>query len=78
MDRIDKRQDVYKPATSNNVYRGGGNIEETAYEKKTIKCGFDGKEIDFTSAIPQYNEADRQMAHSDIEKGLYDVFSKYI
>lgn len=78
MKDTDKRQDAYKSATSNSVYRGGGNIEETAYEKKTIKRRFDGKEIDFTSATPQYNEADRQTARSEIESGLYAVFSKYI
>lgn len=69
---------AYRTTTSNSVCRGGGNIEDTAYEKKTIKCTFDGKDIDFTSTTPQYNEIDRLAAHSEVEKGLYEVFSKYI
>ncbi len=54
------------------------NIESTTYLRNTVKSTLGGKEINFTSLTPRYDEQKKEKVHAEIERGLYDVFAKYV
>lgn len=53
-------------------------IEIITYSQNVIKKLFGGKEINFVSSIPQYSEQKKKKVHAEIERGLYNVFAKYV
>lgn len=48
------------------------------YSKKVTQTTFDTGEITFISTTPQYDTKEKENIHTEIERGLYNVFSKYI
>lgn len=53
-------------------------IEIITYSHDIVKKLFNGKEINFISSIPQYSEQKQKKVHAEIERGLYNVFVKYV
>jgi len=54
------------------------STESTTYLKNTVKSTLGGKEINFTSSTPRYDERRKEKVHAEIERGLYAVFAKYV
>ena len=52
--------------------------EHITYSKKTSSSILGGREIIFVSTTPQYDERQKKKAHTEIERGLYQVFTKYM
>jgi len=53
-------------------------IEAIPYLRDTIKSMFGGREINYISSTPQYDDQKREKVHAEIEHGLYAVFAKYV
>ena len=48
------------------------------YLRETSTAILDGREITFVNSIPQYDEREEKKAHTEIERALYQVFTKYV
>lgn len=53
-------------------------IESTTYLHKTMKSLFGDREIDYISSMPQYDDQKKEKIRAEVERGLYNVFSKYV
>lgn len=53
------------------------DIDRPRYTKEEINAVYDGDEYTITNLTPDIHTNDRQERKDEIEKTLYDVFSKY-
>ena len=51
---------------------------DITYLRETATAILDGREITFMNSLPQYDEREGKKAHTEIERGLYQVFTKYV
>ena len=53
------------------------DIDRQRYTKEEINAVYDGDVYTITNLTPDIHTSDRQERKDEIEKALYDVFSKY-
>lgn len=53
------------------------DIDKPRYTKEEINAVYDGDVYTITNLTPDIHTNDRQERKDEIEKALYDVFSKY-
>lgn len=53
------------------------DIDRQRYTKEEINAVYDGDVYTITNFTPDIHTSDRQERKDEIEKALYDVFSKY-
>ncbi|ANU55663.1 hypothetical protein A4V00_17510 [Hungateiclostridiaceae bacterium KB18] len=71
------------PSSESDIQMNLNNITFTqhqhiTYSKKTSTAILDGREITLVNSIPQYDKREKEKAHTEIEQGLYQVFTKYV